>query len=94
LGTALFAAGTALAFPALLSLAVDRAPASERSSVVGTFSACIDLGFAVGALTLGGVAAVWDYEGVFLASALCALVGGLLLARIPTHVPVRARAAS
>ncbi len=89
LGTALFAVGTALAFPALMTLAVNRAEVSERSSVIGTFSACIDVGFALGALSLGGVAAFAGYEGVFIAGALAAAVGGLLLARLTTHVPVR-----
>jgi MFS family permease len=88
-GTALFAVGTALAFPALMTLAVSRAEPSERSSVIGTFSACIDVGFAIGALTLGGVASFAGYEGVFIAGALASLVGALLLARLPTHVPVR-----
>jgi MFS family permease len=85
-GTALFAMGTALAFPALLTLAVDRADASDRSSVIGTFSACVDVGFAIGALTLGGVASIWGYDGVFVTSALIAMVGALALARISTNV--------
>lgn len=89
LGTALFAVGTALAFPALMTLAVNRAEPSERSSVIGTFSACIDLGFAIGALSLGGVASVAGYDGVFVAGALASALGALLLARLPTHIPVR-----
>jgi MFS family permease len=93
-GTAVFAAGTALAFPALMTLAVDRAEASERSSVIGTFSACIDVGFALGALTLGGVAAVSGYEGVFVVGALCSLVGAIALARISTELRVPAPEAS
>jgi MFS family permease len=94
LGTALFAAGTALAFPALMTLAVDRAPVAERSSVIGTFSACIDLGFAIGAITLGGVASAWGYESVFVASAICSLAGAVVLARIPVPLRVRAGEAS
>ena len=91
-GTALFAAGTALAFPALLTLAVDRAEVAERSSVIGTFSACIDVGFAVGALSLGVVASVAGYEAVFIAGALASVVGALLLTRMPTQL--RAQAAN
>jgi MFS family permease len=83
-GTAIFAVGQALAFPALMTLAVAAAPPTERSSVVGTFSACADVGFAVGALGLGGVAAAAGYEGVFVVGALSSVVGALLLARIPT----------
>jgi MFS family permease len=93
-GTAVFAAGTALAFPALMTLAVDRAEVADRSSVIGTFSACVDVGFAVGALSLGGVAAVAGYEGVFIAGAVSSLVGALALARIPTQLRVRPAEAS
>jgi MFS family permease len=93
-GTAVFAIGTALAFPALMTLAVDRADPSERSSVIGTFSASIEVGFAVGALSLGGVAAAAGYEGVFVASAVSSLVGALVLARLPTQLPVRTAEAS
>ena len=49
-GTVVLAFGQALAFPALMTLAVNGAPASERSSVVGTFTAFTELGFAIGAL--------------------------------------------
>lgn len=93
-GTALFAMGTALAFPALMTLAVSRAPAAERSSVIGTFSACLDVGFAVGALTLGGVASVAGYEGVFIVSGFCSLVGGLLLVRTTRQPRVQPAEAS
>jgi MFS family permease len=93
-GTALFAVGTALAFPALMTLAVNRAEPSERSSVIGTFSACIDVGFALGALSLGAVASFAGYDGVFIAGALASVVGALLLARLPTAVPVRVAEAS
>lgn len=94
LGTAVFAAGTALAFPALMTLAVDRAEVADRSSVIGTFSACIDVGFACGALTLGAVASVAGYEGVFIAGALASVVGALVLARLPTQLRVQAAEAS
>jgi len=93
-GTAVFAAGTALAFPALLTLAVDRADVSERSSVIGTFSACIDVGFALGALSLGAVASVTGYSGVFVAAALAAVAGAFVLFRIPKQLRVRTAEAS
>jgi MFS family permease len=94
IGTALFAMGTALAFPALMTLAVSRAPAAERSSVIGTFSACLEVGFAIGALTLGGVAAVVGYQGVFIVGGLTSLVAGLLLARTTREPGVRPSEAS
>jgi MFS family permease len=82
-GTAVFAVGTALLFPALMTLAVAGAAPAERSSVIGTFTAFFDVGFALGALTQGGVASVAGYEGVFLAGAFSALGGAFMLARIP-----------
>jgi MFS family permease len=93
-GTVVFAAGQALAFPALLTLAVAGTPASERSSAVGTLTACADVGFALGALALGGVAAVAGYEGVFLASALASVAGAFLLARVPRPAAIRPAEAS
>lgn len=88
-GTAIFAVGQALAFPALMTLAVAAAPPAERSSVVGTFSACADVGFAIGALGLGGVAAATGYEGVFVVGALSSVAGAVLLVRLPTAARVR-----
>jgi MFS family permease len=81
-GTVVLAFGQALAFPALMTLAINGAPASERSSVVGTFTAFTELGFAVGALSLGAIATAVGYDGVFIVCAIGPLVGALLLARI------------
>jgi MFS family permease len=93
-GTVVFACGQALAFPALLMLAVAGTPVAERSSVVGTFTACADLGFALGAFGLGAVAAVSGYESVFLVGALSSLAGAFLLARVPARPPLAAAEAS
>ena len=89
-GTAVFACGTALAFPALMTLAVSGAPPSERGAVVGTFGAFADVGFALGAVTLGAVASVTGYEGVFVVAATASLGGVLVLVRLPTARPVAA----
>ncbi len=78
-GVAVFGVGQALAFPALMSIAVRGAPASERGAVVGTFTAFFDLAFGLGAVTLGAVAAVFGYAGAFRVAAAVALGGlGLL----------------
>lgn len=82
-GTVVFAVGHAFAFPALMTLAVSRAPATERSSVVGTFSACAEIGFAVGAISLGAIAAVAGYDSVFVVCSVAPLLGALVLARTP-----------
>ncbi len=80
-GTSLLAVGTSLSFPALMTLAVRGAPASERGSVVGTFTAFFDLGFGVGAAALGGVAALTGIHGAFLVAAGAAVAGWALLMR-------------
>ncbi|HEX4746266.1 MAG TPA: MFS transporter, partial [Gaiellaceae bacterium] len=83
-GTVVVAFGHALAFPSLMTLAVNAAPANERSAVVGTFSAFTELGFLVGALSLGAVASELGYDGVFIVCAIGPLLGALLLARLAT----------
>lgn len=80
-GGAIFGIGQALAFPALMSIAVRGAPAAERGSVVGTFTAFFDLSFGLGAVSLGAVASVFGYAGSFRMASLVALGGlGLLFA--------------
>jgi MFS family permease len=89
-GTAIVGFGHALAFPSLMTLAVNAGPASERSSVVGTFSAFTELGFLVGALSLGAVASALGYDGVFVVCAFGPLLGVFVLSRITTPRPVAA----
>jgi len=88
-GVVIFAAGQALAFPSLMTLAIADAPVADRSSVVGTFTAFADVGFAVGAISLGAVADAAGYEGVFLTAAAASLAGLFVLARIPAHGPAQ-----
>jgi MFS family permease len=78
-GTALFAAGMSLLYPALLLLALSRAPDTERASVVGTFSSFFDLSQGIGALVLGGVADLAGYRGAFATAGGLALVGIVVL---------------
>jgi hypothetical protein len=73
-----------------MTLAVNAGPASERSSVVGTFSAFTELGFLAGALSLGAVASAVGYDGVFVVCAFGPLLGVLVLSRITTPRPVAA----
>ena len=81
-GTALFALGQSLTFPALMTIAIHSASAAERSSVIGTFTAFFDLAFGAGAVSLGAVAAAIGYDGsFFVAGAVAAAGAGLLLAR-------------
>ena len=78
-GTAVFSIGHALSFPALMSLAVMAAPASERGGAIGTFTMFFDLAFGLGAIGLGLVAEATSYQGVFVAATGSAAAGFLLL---------------
>ncbi len=85
-GTAVLACGQALIFPALMMIVVSRAPAAQRSSAVGSFTAAADLGYAIGAISLGAVAAATGYRSVFAVAAVVLACGVLPLLRLrPTH---------
>jgi MFS family permease len=92
LGAVLLAVGQAFAFPSLMTIAVNNAPASERGSVIGTFTAFFDLSFGGGAIVLGAVANALGYNGAFLAAMGVALVGtASLFFAPPPQRPVTVR---
>src|SRR4029077_12244651 len=72
LGTVLFAGGMSLMYPAMLTLALTDIGDSDRGSVVGTVSTFFDLSQGLGALILGGAAALTNDRGGFLAGSLLA----------------------
>jgi MFS family permease len=78
-GTAVFAAGIAFMFPALIALAVSRVDGSERGSVVGTSSAFLDLSFGLAPALLGAVVDRSGYPAAFLVSAVIAAIGAAIL---------------
>jgi MFS family permease len=78
-GMSIFAVGSALAFPALMMLALRGTPASQRGAIIGTFTAFVDLGFGIGPATLGVVSEALGYGGLFLTAAAVASVGLVLL---------------
>ncbi|MGQ0551420.1 MAG: MFS transporter [Armatimonadota bacterium] len=84
-GSLVYALGQSLAFPALMTLAVNAAPPSERGAVVATFTAFLDLAFGLGPVTLGLVAVALGYGGMFLSAAFVAGLGFLLLVRSTSH---------
>lgn len=92
-GASMFAVGQAFAFPALMTIAVARAAAHERASVVGTFTAFFDLAFGVGALTSGAVASAFGYRGSFGVSGLIAFGGLSILVAGARRRRIRARRA-
>lgn len=81
-GTVILGVGVALAFPALMTLAVSGAPPGERGAAVGTFTAFVDLAFGLGPVTLGFVADAAGLGAVYVAAAAVAGAGlALLLVR-------------
>ncbi|MGH2758514.1 MAG: MFS transporter [Actinomycetota bacterium] len=87
-GAIVLGIGQALAFPALMTIAVNSAPASERGSVMGTFTAFFDLSFGGGAIVLGAVAHAVGYNGAFLTAMGVASIGLMVLLAAPPKVPV------
>ena len=83
-GTFVFSVGQALAFPAVMTLAMARTPAGDRGAVGGTVTAFVDVAIASGAIVLGGVADLGGYPAVFLVAAGSAVAGLVLLQRIPS----------
>lgn len=83
--------GQALAFPALMALAINNAPPNERGSVMGTFTAFFDIAFGGGSVALGALASVLDFRGAFLGAMVMATVGFtiLLVAPPPVRRPIR-----
>lgn len=79
-GVALFGAGHALIFPALMALTVDRVPDEERGEALGSFTACFDVGASTGGYIVGfvadsaGYAAAWATPGVLCLFGLAALM--------------------
>jgi MFS family permease len=79
IGTAVFAAGMSLMYPALLLLALDGITDSDRASVVGTFSSFFDASQGLGAFICGAVVVFTGDRGAFATGAVCALAGLVLL---------------
>ena len=82
-GTAVFALGQSLAYPALLVLSLQGVSDSERASVVGTFSSFFDLSQGVGGLLCGVVADAFGYRSMFAVGAVAALAGVVYLRTAP-----------
>ena len=78
-GAAVLGVGVALFTPALFALAANSVEADERGAVMGTTSAFLDLAFGLGPATLGFVAAAIGRSGTFLAGAVVAAVGLVLV---------------
>lgn len=82
LGVALFGAGFALVFPALMAFTVDRVPDHERGEALGTFTACMDVGTGAGAYLVGSIADRAGFGAAYGTPALLCTAGALLLGRV------------
>jgi MFS family permease len=82
IGTAVFAVGQALAYPAISLLAMARSTAAERSAALGALIAFVDVALASGAFVLGVAADAAGYGAVFAAGALSAVAGLVLVWRL------------
>ena len=86
-GTAVLALGIALLTPSVFALAVADVPARERGQVMGTTTAFIDIAFGAGPVTMGLVAAALGRPAVFLAGAVAAAVGLVVVTVVRLGVP-------
>jgi MFS family permease len=79
IGAGLLGLGQSMAFPSLMSMAVNNAAPNERGAVMGTFTAFFDIAFGGGTLALGGVAAVAGLQGTYLVAMAVAATGFIVL---------------
>jgi len=92
LGSALFGAGTAMAYPTLVAAVSDVAHPSWRGASVGVYRLWRDLGFAVGALLAGALADRFSVAVAIVTVAAITAVSGLDVAlRMRETLPSRAR---
>ncbi|MCX8117982.1 MAG: MFS transporter [Desulfobacterota bacterium] len=93
LASLIWGAGNALAFPAFVALAIDLA-GSSRGPALGTFTALSDLGIGLGAVIMGGVLRLTNFQIMFLSLALTGLINflffyGVFVKRRPRRSPSR-----
>ncbi|MEN9833241.1 MAG: hypothetical protein RL753_395 [Bacteroidota bacterium] len=84
--SAVLGLGTALVYPTFLSAVAEWTHPSDRATALGIFRFWRDLGYAVGALLVGGIAATTSAQAGILTVAGLTLASGLLVAvRMPTR---------
>ena len=77
-GSVLLGIGTAMVYPALLAAVSDAAHPSWRASSVGVYRFWRDIGYAVGALMAGAIAAVLGLEWAVHDAGMLTFVSGLI----------------
>ena len=88
-GSALFGAGTAMAYPTLIAAIGDVAHPRWRGAAVGVYRLWRDLGFAVGAVLAGMLADLYSLTtGILVVAAITAASGlDVALRMTETHPP-------
>lgn len=81
-GVGLYGAGFAMVFPALMALAADRAPESERGSALGTFTAFFDVATATSGAVIGAIADARGFGAAWATTSVLCLVSAVLLVRL------------
>lgn len=78
-GTAVIGVGMSFMYPSLSAIAVNSAPASDRTQVVSTFTMFFEVGSAIGGLLFGLVAELTSKRGGFIGGSTAALAGLVVL---------------
>lgn len=86
-GTVLLGVGMSFLYPALLAMSVQQVSDAKRVAVVASFTMFFELGSAFGGVVLGGVGEVLGKRSIFVAGALIA-VFGLVILRFRRPSPV------
>lgn len=79
-GIAFVGAGWALVFPAVTAWLSGRVPDAERGSALGSLISFMDIGQGTGGYLVGGLADAFDFGTAFVAPAVLAAAGGIILA--------------
>jgi predicted MFS family arabinose efflux permease len=80
IGTVFFALGASFLYPSLLAMSVQDVDDDERVAVVASFTMFFELGGVLGGLMLGGIGQIFGKRSIFLAAAVFALSGLVLVA--------------
>lgn len=79
LGSVLLGTGTAMVYPALLAAVSDAAHPTWRASSVGVYRFWRDIGYAVGALMAGAIAAILGLEWAVHAAGMLTFISGVVV---------------
>ncbi len=70
--------GYGLAFPAMATIITANVQPANRGTAFGFFTMAVDVGFGIGAIGMGAVAAAWGYQTVFAAAGIYTLAYAFL----------------